>query len=46
MTATARLEFGNWNLPGIWNLGFGLSKNEVQHSSNGFIHDSCSSFRG
>lgn len=23
MTATASLEFGNWNLPGIWHLGFG-----------------------
>lgn len=26
MTATARLEFGNWNFPGIWNLGFGPSR--------------------
>ena len=26
MTATARLEFGNWNLPGIWNLGFRPSR--------------------
>jgi pimeloyl-ACP methyl ester carboxylesterase len=26
MSATARLEFGNWNLPGIWNLGFGASR--------------------
>ncbi|MFL6499240.1 MAG: hypothetical protein ACJ8LL_00800 [Candidatus Udaeobacter sp.] len=26
MSATARLKFGNWNLPGIWNLGVGASR--------------------
>jgi pimeloyl-ACP methyl ester carboxylesterase len=26
MTASARSKFGNWNLLGIWNLGFGASR--------------------